>query len=202
MLAGSIYMFAGSTAPQGFLLCDGSAVSRTTYATLFDTIGTTYGAGDGSTTFNLPDMSGRVPVGVSQSYALASTGGEEGHVLLSSEIPTHSHEIAQHGHASTIKFTTPQLTHTITQAAFKYSAPNGQTAAGSQLSNPAFSGTSSVAASRTTNCAVSNHAAAACTMSGSITDCNAFNTDNSGTDQAHDNMQPYITLNYVIATGD
>jgi microcystin-dependent protein len=56
--AGSITMFAGSSAPSGWLLCDGSAVSRTTYAALFAIVSTTYGAGDGSTTFNLPDTRG------------------------------------------------------------------------------------------------------------------------------------------------
>jgi hypothetical protein len=54
---GTVIWFAGSTAPEGYLLCNGSAVSRTTYADLFAVIGTTYGAGDGSTTFNLPQLS-------------------------------------------------------------------------------------------------------------------------------------------------
>ena len=56
--------YAGASAPSGWLICDGSAVNRTTYAALFAIVGTTYGAGDGSTTFNLPDLQGRVPVGV------------------------------------------------------------------------------------------------------------------------------------------
>ena len=59
MRTGIISLFAGSTAPRGYLVCDGSAVSRDDYSALFAVIGTTYGAGDGSTTFNLPDLSGR-----------------------------------------------------------------------------------------------------------------------------------------------
>ena len=59
---GMISPFGGSTAPDGWLVCDGSAVSRTDYADLFAVVGTTYGAGDGSTTFNLPDCNGRVPI--------------------------------------------------------------------------------------------------------------------------------------------
>ena len=59
---GMIKPFAGTTVPTGYLLCDGSAVSRTTYADLFAAIGTTYGSGDGSTTFNLPDLTNRVPM--------------------------------------------------------------------------------------------------------------------------------------------
>lgn len=62
--AGMMSPFAGGTAPTGWLLCDGSAVSRSTYAALFSAIGTAWGAGDGSTTFNLPDMRGRVPAGL------------------------------------------------------------------------------------------------------------------------------------------
>jgi len=61
---GATISFAGSSAPTGWLLCDGSAVSRTTYADLFTVISTTYGVGDNSTTFNLPDMRETIPVGV------------------------------------------------------------------------------------------------------------------------------------------
>lgn len=64
---GSIIPFGGTTAPNGFLLCQGQAVSRTTYAELFAVIGTAFGTGDGSATFNLPDLRETVPVGVSQS---------------------------------------------------------------------------------------------------------------------------------------
>lgn len=60
---GSVIATARSTAPTGYLLCQGQAVSRTTYAVLFAAIGTTYGNGDGTTTFNVPDLRGRVPVG-------------------------------------------------------------------------------------------------------------------------------------------
>ena len=61
---GSYLLFAGKTLPTGYLLCNGAAVSRTTYAALFAVIGTTYGAGNGSTTFNLPNLDGRVLQGV------------------------------------------------------------------------------------------------------------------------------------------
>ena len=62
-MTGSLIAFAGATAPQGYVLCDGRAVSRTTYSALFRTIGTTYGAGDGSTTFTVPDLRGRALFG-------------------------------------------------------------------------------------------------------------------------------------------
>jgi hypothetical protein len=73
--AGSVIPYAGSSAPTGYLLCDGSAVSRTTYATLFAVIGTTYGAGNGTTTFNVPDITGRVIAGKEATATRLTTAG-------------------------------------------------------------------------------------------------------------------------------
>lgn len=91
-VAGMVYPFAGEGDPEGFLLCDGSEYSRTEYAKLFDAIGTTYGAGDGSTTFNLPNIESRTIIGESDSYALGATGGEEKHTLTDIEMPAHGHQ--------------------------------------------------------------------------------------------------------------
>ena len=82
------------------MLCDGRAVSRTTYATLFQAIGTTYGAGDGSTTFNLPNLSERVPVGKSSKYALGSKGGSAINTLTVANLPAHTHTLAAKGTVS------------------------------------------------------------------------------------------------------
>jgi len=71
----TIVPWSSASVPSGFLECDGAAVSRTTYADLFAIVGTTYGAGDGSTTFNVPDLQDNVAVGKSPGKALASTGG-------------------------------------------------------------------------------------------------------------------------------
>jgi microcystin-dependent protein len=82
---------------SGWLLCDGREVSRTTYAALFAEIGTRYGDGDSSTTFNLPDIRGRSPLGAGTGDGLSSrdinTGliGEESHTLSVSEMPSHNH---------------------------------------------------------------------------------------------------------------
>ncbi len=89
---GSLIATARSSAPSGFLLCDGSAVSRTTYAALYEAIGTTYGEGDKSTTFNLPNLAGKFPLGKSGSHALGATGGEENVTLTTEQIPSHSHQ--------------------------------------------------------------------------------------------------------------
>ena len=100
---GTISAFAGSAAPAGYLICDGRAVSRTTYAQLFAVIGTTYGSGDSNTTFNLPNIQGKTIVGVSSNDAdfnLAKTGGAKtytpsgtvnGHTLTIAEMPKHAH---------------------------------------------------------------------------------------------------------------
>lgn len=94
---GEIRMFAGSTAPTGFLICDGSEVSRTTYSDLFDVIGTTYGTGDGSTTFNLPNLKGKVVVGLDSSdtsfNSLGNTGGDKTVTLNINQIPPHKHNL-------------------------------------------------------------------------------------------------------------
>lgn len=86
---GAVLAFAGKDAPAGFLLCDGSAVSRTTYAQLFAVIGTTYGSGDGSTTFNLPDMRGRVAVGSDAN--LGAVAGARTVSLTAAQNGPHSH---------------------------------------------------------------------------------------------------------------
>lgn len=79
--AGSIMAWGGATAPTNWLICNGNAISRSTYASLFSAIGVMYGAGDGSTTFNLPDLRGRVPVGLdatqSEFNTIAETGGSK-----------------------------------------------------------------------------------------------------------------------------
>ena len=74
---GAIKPWGKATAPAGYVLCDGGAISRTDYADLFAVISTTYGAGNGSTTFNVPDLQGKMPQGYDggASYALAATGG-------------------------------------------------------------------------------------------------------------------------------
>ena len=124
---GAIQMYGGATAPAGWLLCDGSAVSRTTYSKLFEVLGTAYGEGDGSTTFNVPNFSGRFPIGHCNSepttntsssgyqggsspyprssstkgwFGLGEMGGEDSHVLTTAEMPSHNHSTANSTYGS------------------------------------------------------------------------------------------------------
>ena len=105
--AGTIVPWAKSSTPTGWLECDGSAVSRTTYADLFTAIGTTYGSGDGSTTFNVPDLRGRTVCGKDNmggsaanrltsgstidGSTLGTAGGAQTHTISTSEMPAHRH---------------------------------------------------------------------------------------------------------------
>lgn len=105
---GTITSWSDSSIPSGFLECDGSNVSRTTYSGLFAVVGTTYGSGDGSTTFGLPDLQDNVAVGKSNNKALASTGGantvaSSGNVggstanatLSTGQLASHHHNVPQ-----------------------------------------------------------------------------------------------------------
>jgi len=102
--SGMVVPFAGAAAPTGWLLCDGRAVSRASYPLLFAAVGTTYGVGDGSTTFNLPDLRGRMPLGkdnmggtaanrvtAAQADALGGGAGAQDRTLTTSELPAHTH---------------------------------------------------------------------------------------------------------------
>jgi len=161
-LSGFIQMFAGSSAPTGWLMCDGSAVSRTTYADLYAVIGTTYGSGDGSTTFNLPDLRGRVGVGKSSDTefdTLGETGGEKKHTLTTNELPSHSHVLDSYfGYVSTFN---------------NIDANYGLSQGGAYADR---------------------------VMGGNSNNTGRMATKTSGEGAAHNILQPYIVINYIIKT--
>lgn len=151
---GAVQMYAGAAAPSNWLLCNGAAVSRTTYSALFAVCSTTYGVGDGSTTFNLPDMRGRVPIGAGTgtgltARTLGATAGTETHTLSIAEMPSHTH------------------------------TPNGEsqflTWNGSTLTLLGGGSNATATGSPTT-------------------------TGSTGTDGAHNNIQPVLALSYIIKT--
>ena len=174
--AGSLLPYAGSSAPSGFVLCYGQELNRTTYATLFGVIGTTYGTGDGSTTFNVPDLRGRAVAGqddmggssadrlTGQSGGvdgdtLGATGGAETHTLSGAESGTSAHS------------------HTLTGGIYATDTQTGGPSAlivTNNASGPSYQETLD-------NFAVSSSSAAAASS-------------------AHNNVQPTIILNYIIKT--
>jgi microcystin-dependent protein len=202
---GAIMSYAGSTAPTGWLLCDGSAVSRTTYAALFTAISTTYGAGDGSTTFNLPDTRGRTVVGAGQGTGLSNrlvgaVGGEETHQLTIAELASHTHTQNAHTHTDT--------GHNHTQNAHNHSDPghahvtyynpqgvqSGVTQAYSVSGSP---GTG--LATQPNTCGLGAATATNVAASAAITTVTATN-QNTGTDGFHNTMQPFLVFNQIIKT--
>jgi microcystin-dependent protein len=172
--SGALMPYAGTSAPTGFLLCDGSAVSRTTYATLFSAISTTYGSGDSSSTFNLPDLRGRVIAGQDDMGGasanrltnqtgglngddLGATGGSETHALTTAQLASHTHS---------------------------------------------FSDTDSITAMTFLNdgLGVNRGGSGASSSSNSISVSISGTTGSAGSGSAHNNVQPTIILNYIIKT--
>jgi microcystin-dependent protein len=124
--AGVITQYGALTAPTGWVLCQGQALSRTNplYTRLWDAIGVNYGVGDGSTTFNVPNLQGRIPVGRDATQTefdvLAETGGAKTHTLLQTEMPSHTHIQDAHNHTQNAH-THIQDAHTHTQDAHNHS---------------------------------------------------------------------------------
>lgn len=178
--AGELKMFAGSTAPTGWLLCDGSAVSRTTFAGLFAVVGTTYGAGDGSTTFNLPDFRGRVAVGrdagQTEFDVLGESGGAKTHTLTTGQLPSHDHTFSG---------------TTNTTGAHTHGLGRDQDGASGSVEWVSHS-TGITGAEQTYTNAMTTEGNHSHTISGT--------SGTTGSGQAHNILQPYMTINYIIKT--
>ena len=118
---GTMLPYGGASVPEGYLLCDGSEVLRASYPNLFTAIGTVWGNGNGTTTFNLPDARGKSLIGKSGAFALGSTGGVNEVTLTEENIPEHTHVLVDPGHthgatsgAHTHTVTDPGHTHAVT----------------------------------------------------------------------------------------
>ena len=231
---GTVNIFAGSTAPDGWLLCKGQAVSRTTYADLFAVIGTTYGY-TSSTTFNLPNLCNNVPVGAGGSYSLGDTGGESTHTLSTTEMPSHTHSQSSHNHTQNshthtqYAHTHTQNSHTHTQAAHthtpytsdnnfvSYNYSTTQSGVGERAVAKASSGNYMAPVINNANADFMGHGstgstiptinpATATNQSATATNYSTTATNqattatnqNTGGSGAHNNMQPYVAMNYII----
>lgn len=109
-LVGTVLVKASANNPDSaaYLACNGAAISRTTYAALFADIGTAFGIGDGSTTFNVPDFRDAFPVGAGLTYAVGASGGAATHALVLAELAAHTHTGGAHTHATNVKATSTE----------------------------------------------------------------------------------------------
>jgi microcystin-dependent protein len=191
--AGTVSQTARATAPPGYLLCDGSAVSRTTYARLFDAIGTAYGAGNNSTTFNIPNLQGRVPVGRDSSQSefdvLGEVGGAKTHTLTTAQMPSHTHTQNAHNHT--------QDSHNHTQNAHGHNIHLGATQLG-YTNSTAATGTNLGAMVGGNNGFVATNVTATNNATTATNQATTATNQNTGGGEAHNNLQPYVVLNYMI----
>ena len=206
MPAGTVIAFAGPLAPSGWALCNGAAISRVTYAALWSAIGTTFGAGDGTTTFNLPDLRNRVPVGAG-TRARGVTGGAETVALSAAELPSHAHSMPAHAHGIS------DHTHTGTVTGGSHDHPidldmqvtseHGHAGTEAAAGGPGPSGTTNPATTGVVGPSGSDHShtlALDAAGGGSTGASTVGNTGSIGSGTAHENMQPYLVLNYMIKT--
>lgn len=196
---GTILDFAGSTAPNGYLICDGRAISRTEYSALFTAIGTTWGTGDGSTTFNLPNLCGRTAIGSgtgtasdATAHALGSNGGTETHVLTPSETATKNHS---HTYAKS-KTSTDSHTLTVSEIPSHKHSVNERNSSGTSTGWAFMTESGKYAASGTR--VVNTGGGGGHTHGiGTTATATTSNPTNANGD-AHNNMQPYATVNKII----
>lgn len=205
---GVIWEYGGSTAPAGFVMCDGTSYPTATYPGLFGAIGYTYG-GSGAN-FNVPDKRSRSSIGAGQGTGLTNrllgtTGGEENHALVTGELATHNHTASQGtSTASQAASSASQGTHTHTDNGHNHTinqlqSTNGQSGSGisyfwQNATNPYGSNTgyANIAAASAGAITVNN---------GAITVSNgAITIGNNGSGTGHNNMQPFLVTNFIIKT--
>jgi len=200
--AGCLVQYAGATAPPGWLLCQGQAIARSTYSLLFSVIGTQYGPGDSITTFNVPDMRSRIPIGVGQgagllNYTLNQTGGVETVTLDSTQIPAHTHQVSGTSTAAAtgITATLPDHTHTFNDLTLNTSnRPTAYTAIPVDVGDMGIGSTKVESVTKGVNSLPIN---IPITDVGHTHGIN-ITSQSTGSGLAHTNVQPYIALNYII----
>jgi microcystin-dependent protein len=184
---GIIKLFAGNFAPQGWAFCNGQLLSISQYSALYSILGTTYG-GNGSSTFALPDLRSRVPIGGGQGAGpglppvdLGEIGGEVAHTLISSEMPMHTHVAGVSGNAS-LSVSSADATQSAATAGASIATPGSSSG---RTFTPFFGFNTA-----TPNTVLNN----ASVNTSSLTVNNAI----TGGSMPHNNMQPYVGLSYII----
>lgn len=220
---GSVTMFAGATAPSGFLLCAGQAVSRSTYAALFAVVGTSYGSGDGTSTFNVPNLKTRTPVGLDASVtafnALGKVGGSKDAVTVAhthafsattaSDSHTHTTDI-NHDHPNTTTSATTALSGGVAHdfkaiattggwpatgaAGILYGATDSRLPPGSTLWNAGLLNSSHTHTLDVPALGATNKTSSSDSHSHTVSGTSA-STGSAGTDL---NLQPYLILNFIV----
>ncbi len=195
---GAIKPWGKATAPVGYVLCDGTAISRTTYAELFTVIGTTYGAGDTATTFNVPNLQGKTPQGYDGStYNLAGTGGANTVTVAvtnnQAASSTDTLAVSVTGSIDNTSLTTAQLAshgHGLPlNGSYSPTVTWGWTGGGNKNISP--SGTSYSAGSGTGH----NHSH---TLSGTLTGNITTSLTGAVTASGTNAFSPYVVVNYII----
>lgn len=188
--AGMISAYAGSSAPTGWLLCYGQAISRTTYADLYSAIGTTYGTGDGSTTFNVPDLRGRVPAGkdnmggsaanrLDSATTLGGAQGAKSVALSTAETAPHQHYFS----ASSVTDSQGAHSHSLNANFGSGGSANAILTSNSVINHSIEGGSTSTDGTHAHNVSIAGYTDTGAGVAGS----------------AHNNVQPTIILNYIIS---
>lgn len=209
---GSLSMYAGSSVPDGWLLCDGAAVSRTTYSRLFSQIGTAYGSGNGFSTFNLPNLSGRFPRGAAGGPdTVGSGGGNDSVVLTTNELPPHTHSLDSVPHTHLITdpghvhlLTDPGHIHTLTDPGHTHDIGSDTVAAAGAFVAQGLVDTGSVVTDSAVTGITVNSALTGATVDSATTGITAEPTTQGGAAGVTGLGQPlptlpaYTTVNFII----
>ncbi len=184
---GTILLYSVSSAPDGYLICNGATVSRSTYSSLFAVVGTTFGSGNGTTTFNLPNMEDRLPYGYKSGADIGTFGGSESVTLSTNNIPAHTHTGTTDSNAS--------HTHTVTDTGHPHQYYMGKDDGNSSNSD----GQVPAGDSNTANYGVSTSTATtgiSIVANGAHT--HAFTTGSTGSGTSFSVLNPYMRLAYII----
>lgn len=208
---GVMKAYGGAAAPSGYLLCDGAAVSRATYVDLFTVIGTAYGAGDTSTTFNVPNLKGRIPPGLDAAIgdfdALGKTGGAKTVTLGVAEIPSHTHVQNAHNHTQDAhNHIQDAHNHAVTDPGHNHLTQRYPTATGGSSGFTIDTSMSGTLADNTLPVKVNttgltvNNATPTNQVATAVNQAATPTNQNAGGGGAHENMPPYVIVNWIIKT--